>query len=331
MTFAKYIPGLCLLLSISFLSNCIARLLPDFIGAVGVAIVLGIIVNNILRPKSSIFGPGIKFGVSTPLKLGIVFLGAGISLQEVFGIGLRGLSIILVLIGLVFVFTFYIGSKLNVSTKRRLLIAVGISICGNTAIATTAPLVDAGEDDVAMAISIVTLFGVLAVFLYPLIGKFLGMPESLFGAWAATAINDTSQVVAAGFSYGEIAGKIATMIKLTRNIMIVPVVLLTGYFYRRGDVYAQSGTPQLMEVFPKFILGFLLFVVLNSIGLIAPSVSESLIKFSKVLILVALSGVGLSVDFKQFRKIGLKPFVLGFTTEIFIAFISYVLVNIALT
>lgn len=325
MAIKKYTPGLLLLIVISYTATLIAGLLPSYVGNVIVAIILGLIINNSFKLKTEVFGPGIKLGLNRFLKLGIIFLGAGISFNEIINLGLKGLFVIIILITAVFVLTFSLGSKLNVSLKKKILIAMGACICGNTAILTVAPIIDAEEEEVAMAVGIVTLFGVLAVFIYPLIGIALQMSDGLFGAWAGTAINDTSQVVAAGFLYSEAAGKIATTIKLTRNIMIVPVVLLIAYIYRRGKNSTQSVELDFKKVFPTFILGFLFFVCLKSVGLLTPEISGFLTKLSKLLILLALSGIGLGVDFSKFKQIGARPFILGFVVEAFMAVIAYLL------
>lgn len=321
-----YGPGLMLLLGIALLSTFFATFLPPYIGAVFVAVVLGVIIANLFKPDPKVFGTGVKLGLGKFLKIAIVLLGAGITFQEILGFGGEGLIIIVVLISFVFASTFWLGRILGVSLKKLLLIAVGISICGNTAVATTAPLVEAEDDEVAMAVGIVTLFGVLSVLSYPLIGLALGMEDLVFGVWAGTAINDTSQVVAAGFIYSEEAGKIATTIKLTRNVMIVPVVLAVGYFYARKMNQGGDGKVRITKIFPTFVLGFLALAMLNSFGAFSEEVSEALVGVSKFLILLALSGIGLGVDFKKFTAIGWRPFVLGFSVELLLAVVALFLI-----
>ena len=312
-------PGVLLLLVVAGLSVWLATFLPAYIGGVFVAVVLGILIANIVRPDMAVYGPGVKLGLKQFLKAAIVLLGAGISFQEIRSFGGEGLLVILILIVAVFVVAISLGRLLGVALRRVLLIAVGVSICGNTAVATTAPLIDADEDEVAMAVGIVTLFGVLSVLIYPLIGTFLEMSDLIFGVWAGTAINDTSQVVAAGFIYSEEAGKIATTIKLTRNVMIVPVVLGVAYFYRRRVQTETGRRVKVREIFPTFVLGFLALAAVNSFGLLPELVQEWLLATSRFLILVALSGIGLSVNLKKLRGIGLKPFGLGFVVELLLA------------
>ena len=263
----KYFPGLLLLLLIALFSVFISRYLPKYIGRVFIAGLLGIIISNVAKPDRKVFGEGIKLGLGKFLKLAIVLLGVGISFKEIAKIGGGGILVIISLILVVFSATYIIGRKLGVAMKKILLIAAGISICGNTAVVATAPIVKAEEEEVAMAVGIVTLFGVLGVLLYPMIGIALGMQDLLFGTWAGTAINDTSQVVAAGFIFSEEAGRIATTIKLTRNIMLVPVVVLIAYFYNRKTKDDVKEKADIRKIFPMFVLGFLAVVFLNSFGL----------------------------------------------------------------
>lgn len=322
--FNTYTPGLLLLVAIALAATFLAQYLPSYIGKVFIAIILGILIANIARPSKKIFGAGIKLGLSRLLKLAIILMGAGISFAEVASLGGRGILIIALLICFVFGLVFLIGRFLGVSLRRKILIAVGVCICGNTAIVTAAPLIEAKDEEIAMAVGIVTLFGVIGVLTYPLIGTALSMSDTWFGAWAGTAINDTSQVVAAGFIYSDAAGEVATTIKLVRNIMIVPVVLLVAFFYRKRT-NAQTDTKQkinIIKIFPMFILGFALFALLNSLGVFTEAVSSVLVQISKFIILLALSGIGLGVDFKKFKAIGIKPFILGFSVEVLLAVVA---------
>lgn len=324
MKIMKFVPGLFLLLAITLLSKLVANALPSYIGPVFIAVLLGILINNTIKIDKEKFSPGIKLGLNKFLKFAIILLGAEMSFNELLRVGGKSLIVIITVILGVFALTFLIGSRMELSLRKKILISVGLSICGNTAIVTAAPLIDAEEEEVFMAVGIVTLFGVFAVFVYPLIGMGLNMSDALFGAWTGTGIYDTSQVVAAGFSYSEAAGKIGTLIKLTRNIMMVPVIFLVSYFYRKSNNTAQKSV-NVIEIFPMFILGFLLVALLNSIGFIPQSVSAFLVKTAKILIILALSGIGLGVDLKKLKKLGFKPFALGFTVAGFMGVISFFL------
>ncbi len=313
------LPGVLLLLAIALVSLGISQFLPAYFGAVFVAVVLGILVANAVDLDPKVYQPGIRLGLKKFLKLAIILLGAGVSFHEILGVGVPGLLMIVVLIGFVFALTLVIGRWMGVSFRQMLLIAAGVSICGNTAVVTTAPLVEAKDDEVAMAVGVVTLFGVLTVLAYPFIGHGLGMGAQTFGMWAGTAVNDTSQVVAAGFIFSDDAGVVATTVKLTRNVMLVPVVLLIAYMYRRKVKGGEGEKVSAWEVFPTFVLGFLALAIVNSLGWIPEAVADGLVEASKFLILLALSGIGLGVEIKALRRLGGKPFALGFVVEIALA------------
>lgn len=326
-----FLPGLTLLLIIALVSTFIAGYLPKYIGKVFVAIILGILVNNLIPYNKEVFNPGIKLGLKKILKLAIILLGAGVTFQEIAHLGGRAVLIISVLITICFIITILLGRLLKIPLRQRLLITIGISICGNTAIASAAPVLKAEDDEVAVAVGIVTLFGVLGVLVLPLVGYALNVSQEFFGYWSGTAINDTSQVVAAGFIFGEEAGKVATTVKLIRNIMMAPVILFTSFFYWKTQ--KENGERvSIKKMFPLFILGFLFFALLNSLGLFSFEInsgifsgtfSKLLVQISKFLILLALSGIGLSVSLKKLKVIGPRPFVLGFSVEILLVVISF--------
>lgn len=322
MAMKSYVPGVVLLLIISVASTFLAEMLPNYIGRVFIAVLLGVIINNMFSLNNKIFGPGVKLGLNKFLKIAIILLGAEVSFAELLKIGGKGLIVVISVIVLAFILTFLLGDVFKVSLRKKLLIAVGLSICGNTAIVTTAPLIDAEEEEIVMAVGIVTLFGVLAVFVFPLVGFALHMADLHFGAWVGTGVYDTSQVVAAGFAYSEESGRVATIIKLTRNVMMVPVIFSVGYFYRRNRK-ATGGKVRIVDVFPMFILGFLLMSLINSIGLLTPAASSYLVAAAKFLIVLALSGIGLSVKIADLKKLGWTPFVLGFSIASLIAISSY--------
>ncbi|MBF8437373.1 putative sulfate exporter family transporter [Halanaerobiaceae bacterium Z-7014] len=329
----RYIPGLVLITIIALLSQFIAYFLPDFIGAVFIAIIIGIILNNTIGVNHQVFGPGIKLGLKRLLKIAIILLGGTISFQQFTEVGLPGLGLIVLIISVAFVFTFKLGDKYNLTLKQKLLIAAGLSICGDTAIITIAPVIKAEDDDIFMSICIVTFFGVLAIFIYPIIGLLLSLSDTVFGAWAGTAISSTSQVVATGFIFSEAAGQVATMIKLTRNVLMIPVIVLIGYYYNTRQLAKNTGQAgekdyNLKEIFPNFILGFLALIIINSLGLIPAGIGSIISPVSRFLILLALSGIGLGVDWTELKEIGGNPFIVGFLVAGSMALISIVISSI---
>ena len=326
-----YAPGLLIISGIALGATTLAGFFPSYIGAVFIAVVLGVVIANTVRLDPRNFEPGVRLGLSKFLKLAIVLLGAGVTFQEILGFGPQALLVVVVLIAFVFASTAVLSRVMKLGMRQALLIAVGISICGNTAIATTAPVLKAEKDEIAMAVGIVTLFGVVAVVLYPFVGMLLSMPDLVFGFWAGTAINDTSQVVAAGFIYSEEAGRVATTVKLARNVMIVPVVVGVGWFYAIKSPRFGAKKVRPREIFPTFVLGFLALALFNSLGWIPETVADLMVATSGVLILVALSGIGLGIRAAAFRKIGWRPFVVGFLVEVLLALAALGLIWTILT
>ncbi len=331
MKISRYFPGLFMLFTISIVAKLIAGYLPQFLGDVFVAVLLGILINNLYSYDADKFDPGISLGLKKILKIAIILLGAGISFQEMLSVGGRGLIAVLIIISGAFLLTFLLGSLMGIDFRQKLLIAAGLSICGNTAVVTSAPIIEAEEEDIFLAVGIVTIFGVIAVFVYPLLGNFVALSDEVFGAWAGTAINDTSQVVAAGFIYSDAAGRVATIIKLTRNVLMAPIILLVSFIYarRRNDSGDEKGGFSIREVFPTFILGFLLLAVFNSLRLIPADLANFLDEAAGFLILLALSGIGLQVELDDIRKIGKRPLLTGFAVAIFMAAVS-LLINLTL-
>ena len=204
---------------------------------------------------------------------------------------------------------------------------VGTSICGGSAIAATAPVIDADDREVAYSISTIFLFNILAVFLFPAMGRAFGMTDQGFGMWAGTAINDTSSVVAAGYAFSDAAGDFATIVKLTRTLMIIPITLVLA-FWRTTRVKRAGGAEEnsfsLKRIFPWFVIGFLVAAVLNSTGIFPTALMGALNWLGKFGIMVAMAGIGLNTNVKSLFKNGLRPISLGLCCWIAVAAVSLV-------
>jgi uncharacterized integral membrane protein (TIGR00698 family) len=175
-------------------------------------------------------------------------------------------------------------------------------------------VIRANERDVSFAVATITAFGIVAVFVYPVVGHVLGMSDGLFGHWVGAAVNDTSQVTAAGFAFSAAAGEAAVVVKLARNTLMGPLILGLSIWYARSAVpgeHRQRPSFLLLRAVPPFVIGFVILAMANSAGLIPEAASAALGGLSEVLILVALVAVGLSADFSRFRDIGWRPFYLG--------------------
>ena len=215
---------------------------------------------------------------------------------------------------------YFVRKIFGLNWKLGNLISAGTGICGGSAVAAIAPVIDADDKDVAFAMSSTFLFDMVMVALYPLMGKALGMSDIAYGIWAGTSVNDTASVVASGYAFSEIAGDYATMVKLTRTLAIIPTVLVFAYIgarIKQKEMKAENGGKKvkITKVIPWFIGGFLLLAGLNSFGLIPALASGIIKKISKFLMVMALAAIGLGTSITDFKKAGLRPMFYGITID----------------
>ncbi len=323
--------GIVFSLSIAIVAYLLGNNFPLVGGAI-FGILLGIGIGN-MTPRTSTLAGGINFTSKTILQWAVIILGSGLSLREVYATGVASVIIILVTISTAFAAVFVAGRLLEVEFNLKSLIGVGTAICGGSAIAAVAPIIEAEDQEIAYAISTVFLFNVVAVFILPALGHALGLTQMGFGLLAGTAINDTSSVVAAGYTFGNAAGDYATIVKLTRTIMIVPIALgFVALMMFRKKKEAQEGRIakfRLVKIFPWFILGFLLMSALNTSGVLDTSMVAFLKEAGKFLIIMALSAIGLKTDLSKMLATGLKPMLLGFIVWMSVAFTSIAIQRLA--
>ena len=257
---------------------------------------------------------GITFCSKKILQYSIIFIGFGMNIRTVLATGGQSLAVMLCTIAASLLTAFLMGRVLKVPGNTATLIGVGTSICGGSAIAATAPVIEADDREVAYSISTIFLFNILAVFIFPALGRVFHMTDTGFGIWAGTAINDTSSVVAAGFTFSDAAGELATIVKLTRTLMIIPITLaLTVHrtWKRKQQGTAAASNYSIVKIFPWFVLGFLLTAILNSTGWIPSAASSWLNELGKFGIMVAMAGIGLNTNLKSLVKNGVRPIALG--------------------
>lgn len=317
------LPGLGAALAVALAARLVHGLLPATLsaplGEVVLAVLLGLVAGNLL-PLPTALEPGLRFGFGTVLRLAIVLLGARLSFLTVLAIGGKALAMIAVLMTLALLLAHHVGRLLGVAPRLAALIGVGTAVCGNTAISATAPVIGARDEEVSFAIATNTLLGTLAVFCYPLLGRVLGFSDAAYGTWVGTAVNDTSQVVAAGFAFSTAAGEVATAVKLTRNALMGVVIVLMGFLYgpREGVGRGAGFGARLRQSVPLFVFGFLGMALLNTLGAfdaasarLAFDLSAALAACARFLILVALAAVGLATRLAALRRTGVRPFYLG--------------------
>ena len=283
---------------------------------VTVALVIGAVVAAVTGPdRLAPYQPGIQFAAGPLLRTGIVLLGARLFLAEIVRIGGPALGTIVVTMAVSIGLVLLLARLLKVENRLAVLLAVGSAVCGNTAIVATAPVIGARPREVAYAVATITLFGTLAVLFYPAIGRLVGLPPTSFGLWAGVAIHDTSQVVAAGAAYGPAALDVATVVKLIRNALMAPLLMLIAWgwsaYGERDDPSAGRARPSLRRAIPPFVLGFLALAALRSLGVIGPELAAVLDTVARALVLVALAGIGLSTRFRDLRETSWRPLAIG--------------------
>ena len=313
-----YLPGVLVSLIVASIAYELGVQVP-VVGGPVLGIVLGILIASTLA-LPAMLNQGIKFTSKYILQLAIILLGFDVNMASIIKVGQESLVVLAVTLSAAFLTAYLVGKSLTISGKLSTLIGVGTAICGGSAIAAASSAIDAEDQDISYSISTIFLFNVIAVFLFPAIGHLLRLSDTGFGMWAGTAINDTSSVVAAAFSYSDAAGSFATIVKLTRSLMIVPVTLALAIIFSRGNNGANKFN--FAKVFPWFILGFLLAAVIRSLSIIPVTIAGSLAWTGKFLIIAAMSAIGLNTNIRTFIKAGPRALLLGAATWITVAISS---------
>jgi uncharacterized integral membrane protein (TIGR00698 family) len=318
--------GILFALIIAVVSYFLGKLFP-IIGGPVFGIVLGIIINNTFgKPKSTL--KGVAFTSKKILQWAIIVLGGGLSLSQVWKTGSDSFAVMIFTIAASFITAYGLGKLMDIPFKLKSLIGVGTAICGGSAIAAISPIIEADEMEVAYSISTIFLFNIIAVLIFPPLGHLLGFSDKAFGLWAGTAINDTSSVVAAGYAFSNVAGAYATIVKLTRTTMIIPISILFTIVMaikKKKEAKENKGVKySFKKVFPWFILWFLVASLLNTLGVFNATMVNFINNLGKFMIIMALSAVGLSADFKQMLKTGVKPIFLGLIVWFVVAIVSII-------
>jgi uncharacterized integral membrane protein (TIGR00698 family) len=308
-------PGLLAALGLAAVAMVIGAEVP-VVGGPVLAIVLGALLAALLRPGDR-WRPGLSFAARPVLQASIVVLGATLSLRQVADVGWSSLPVMLATLVVALVGAWAFGRAFGTDRDTAILVGVGTAICGASAIAAVQSTLRARESVVAYAIGTIFVCNIAAVLVFPPLGHLLGLDPRAFGLWAGTAINDTSSVVAAAYSYGGDAGPHAVVVKLTRSLMIVPIVVAIGWWVaRRGDQavrHRRRGLrgPVWTRLMPLFIVGFIAASALTTIGAIPVSWHPTLTSVGAFLITTALAGIGLSLRLGDLRRAGVRPLALG--------------------
>lgn len=324
--------GILLCLIIAVICWLLGKQFP-IIGGPVFAIIAGMILTLIMKDKTQ-FESGIKYTSKKILQYAVILLGFGLNLQVILQTGAQSLPIIVATISTSLVIAYVLCKVMHIPGKISILVGVGSSICGGSAIAATAPVIDADDEEVAQAISVIFFFNVLAAVLFPAFGTWLGFDQTTgeaFGIFAGTAINDTSSVTAAASTWDSMYGlgsqtlDKAVTVKLTRTLAIIPITLVLAFIRTKKESGNGTEKVSLKQVFPFFILFFIgasvITTVATSFGVPA-SFFTPLKELSKFFIIMAMAAIGLNTNIVKLVKTGGKPIIMGLCCWIGITAVS---------
>jgi len=320
--------GLLLCLCIAIPAWLLGQAVP-VVGGPVFSILIGMVLTLFWKNKTKV-QPGIGFTSKKVLKYAVILLGFGLNLSEIAKVGAQSLPIIVSTIGTSLIVSFVLCKAMKVPSNISTLVGVGSSICGGSAIAATAPVIGADDEEIAQAISVIFLFNVIAALTFPTLGGMLGLTNEGFGLFAGTAINDTSSVTAAASAWdsmhpGANVLESAAVVKLTRTLAIIPITLVLAcwqmHLARKAGGDAKS-TFSFKRAFPMFVLFFVLASVITTVFQLPASFTAPIKELSKFFIVMAMAAIGFNTDIVELVKKGGKPIALGFCCWIGIACMS---------
>lgn len=313
------LPGIALTGIIAIPAWLIGKMVP-VVGSPVLGILFGMVLAFWKRPQW--LQNGISYTSKKLLQYSIILLGFDMNLFNVFRVGKQTLLLMAFTLTAAFLAASFGGKLLKLDGNTKTLIGVGSAICGGSAIAATAPVIHANDEEVARSISTIFLYNVIAAFLFPLLGHAFGMSDQSFGLWAGTAVNDTSSVVAAGYTFSNAAGDLAVIVKLTRTLMIVPITLALAIYTSKKEAGDQKGHYNIVTIFPWFVLGFIMASVMNTFIALPSGTGSFLSQAGKFVIVMAMAAIGLNTNLVKLVKSGGRPILLGFICWAFLAVTS---------
>ncbi len=319
------LPGLALCGALTGAILGARPLLAAYLNEALLALAGGLLIGN-LGGAPAATTPGLRWLSRTGLRLGIALMGARLAFGEIIQGGGAALVLLLGTMTLAALGVTVLARWLSVPPRLTTLLAVGTAVCGNSAIIATAPLLEADEREVAFAVWTITLFGTLAVFAFPFVGHALHLAPWHYGVWAGAAIQDTAQVLAAGLAYGESAAAVATVVKLTRNTLLAPILIGISLSLARRRVGGGWRTA-LGHSLPRFVVGFLAIALLNTLGVLPTSLRAGLLSGSRGLMLAALVAIGLSLRVADLRMMGWRPFLVGLGASVGLAAVALLAIS----
>lgn len=335
----KNMKGLLLCLLIAVPAWFLGTAFP-IIGGPVIAIILGMIVTLFIKDKSSV-QDGINYSAKKILQYAVILLGFGLNLSVILDTGKQSLPIIICTIATSLILAYFLSKVMHIPARIATLVGVGSSICGGSAIAATAPVIDADDEEVAQAISVIFFFNVLAAVIFPHFGNFLGFDQTsgeAFGIFAGTAINDTSSVTAAAstwdnmFALGSATLDKAVTVKLTRTLAIIPITLVLALYRTKKEKSSSGSSVSLKKIFPFFIIYFIVASIITTVATNVFGVSSEFFapikELSKFFIVVAMAAIGLNTNIVKLVKTGSKPIILGLCCWVGITAVSLILQHV---
>ena len=300
---------------------------------------LGLAVGAVVGPREDVrerLIPGATLASRYALRIGITLLGARLTLGQLLATGIGSVLAIVIVVSAALLLGTWLARRFGLLPPLSALVTVGMAICGNSAILALSPILGAKHRDTAYAVSTITIFGLIGVLLRPGLGRLLALPDATFGTWAGLAVNDTAQVVATGYAYSPAAGDVATVVKLTRNLAILPVLLGATWVVARSERATTDASRWSMvsRAVPWFVVGFVIVASLRSAGLLdvvlpgGGTLADLCSTAATLLILVALAGVGLATDLRSLALVGARPFLLGASMWVVIALLGLALAGL---
>ena len=318
------IPGLLLTSLITFLSIYFSSFIP--IGSVAIAILMGISINNTFLNQTEIFKTGISFSEKQLLSLAIILLGASLNFNKVMLIPVSSIIFIICIIFISLLFCYLLGKIFGLNKNLSILLGIGNGVCGSSAIAGASKVLDADKNDIGVSIAIINTLGAISIFILPyiLMNFFPHFTNEQSGFLIGSTVQAVGQVTATGFIINQEVGEYATFIKMIRIIMLGPILLFLSFFIKNKSKNNPTG----MFNIPYFITGFIIFSLLVTFNFIPENLLLIIQQLSKILLVIAMAGIGLNISFRNIFEFGFKSFTiaaLAFSLQIIFTFIIVVL------
>lgn len=317
--------GIIITLTIALVAKYIATW-PFFsiMGQLVIAIILGMIWRATIGVQDA-WQTGINFSSKKLLRLGIILLGMRLNLADIYNAG--GNVFLIALINLVFalIVVYWLTKLFKVDTKLGILTACGTAICGAAAVVAIAPQIKANEKETAVGAAIVALLGTAFTLVYTFMYSIFGLTPTQYGVFSGGTLHEIAHVIAAASAGGNAAVDMAVIVKLTRVALLVPVAIIIGIIYQKRDNSSEKKGFS-FSIIPWFIVGFLVMSAINSTGIVPQNIAQGIVSLAYILIAMAMAGLGLNVEIKTFKQLGMKAFVAGLIGSVFLSILGYLLV-----